>query len=114
MANTIINYIKTITVEWWAIIFSISLGLVSTIFSFLRDKNKEKKESDKSLFKKMVESLPYQKTKEFFDSLDDKLYRQEFSPNLEEFINFVNEPNTRFNNKKIEKHKIQLFNSLKN
>ena len=110
--DVIINFIKTTSVEWWAIIFSVALGLFNIIYTSLKDIYKEKKEFDKNLFKKIIELWSYRDLMNFLDSLDNKFYNPDFFSDLDCLINFISEPNSDFNNKKIDKIKEKLLKSL--
>lgn len=109
----IINYIKNISPEWWAIIVSLLLGLFNLLRSILIDRKKERKKSDNYTVNKIINFLPQGKTREFIDALANNQYNPEFSIDLEGLIILLQEPNIKFFNKKLEKIRKKLFFSTK-
>ena len=112
----IINYVKNINPEWWGIVIavvSLLLGLFNLLWHIRNNKKEKRNKFDNSILNKIISFLPQEKTRDLINSLSDNNYNPMFCGDIEGLINFLQEPNNKFFNKKINKITKKLLFSTK-
>jgi len=107
-----INFILSISVEWWAIIASIILGIFNIWQTYYKDKKTENKEMDRRLFKNIEGLMSYNDANDLFVHLNSKSFFSDSKNKIAGVINILEDPNNKFNNKNIESSKMEMFDAL--